>query len=159
MLDSANVFLQKSEPVIHLLHSVLVSQLRDLLVRFVKPTAILSCSKLHHVDFTSLCNHLEDSELFVAHDAAEYISNCTQQLALHQFYVSVRQFYVVACSYMVKRYPFDDELLRNAAVANTAERNKHVFASVKYFADRFQCGFSAVNRIRTVCWTNYSLNF
>jgi hAT family C-terminal dimerisation region len=143
VFDSANVFLQKSEPVIHLLHSVLVAQLRDLFVRFVKPTAILSCSKLHDVDFTSRCNQLDDSELFVGHDVTDYINNCTQEeLALPQFYGSVRQFYAVACSYMVKRYPFDDELLMNAAVANIAERDKQVFRSVKYFADRFQWLFS-----------------
>jgi hypothetical protein len=148
IFDSANVYLQKDEPVIHKLHSVLCSQLRDLLVRFVKPSVITSCSKLHNVDFDVCNNQLGDDDLFIGHETSEYINNYKTKLALTQFYSSVRQFYMEACRYMIKKFPYNDELLMHAAVANVEDRSNARFTSVLYFIKRFPFLISSADENR-----------
>jgi len=131
------MFLQRDEPVIHKLHSVLCAQLRDLLIRFVKPSVITSCPRVQEVDFTVASNQLADEDLFVGSDTSEYISTCSTELALTQFYSSVRMFYEVACKYMIMKFPYDDTLLMHASVADIAERSNKSFSSLKYFVQRF----------------------
>lgn len=137
LFDNANVYLQKGEPVIHKLHSVLCAQLRDLLIRFVKPRVITSCPQVQEIEFTVESNQLPDEDLFVGNDTSEYINTCSTELALTQFYSSVRTFYEVACKYMIMKFPYNDTLLMHASVADIEERSNKSFSSVKYFVQRF----------------------
>ena len=49
VFENANAFLQKDEPVIHILHDVLISQLSDLLAHLLTPEKILSPKLLTHI--------------------------------------------------------------------------------------------------------------
>ena len=90
-------FYRKTNLFIHLLHSVLQSQLRLLLIRFIKSSIILPASLLSNIDFCNRHNQLDDEDLFVGNDVREYISDRANQLALAQFYASVHSFYEEAC--------------------------------------------------------------
>ena len=95
IFNNANVYLQKDEPVIHKLLSVLCAQLRDVL----KPH-VHECRRL--ISLLQATNWLMKI-WFVGTDTSEYISTCSTELALTQLYSSVRIFYEVACKYMITK--------------------------------------------------------
>ena len=56
-----------------------------------------------------------------------------------EFYSSVRQYYVKGVEYVLKKFPFHDQLLKHAEVVDVAKRGDASFESVKFFMDRFPC--------------------
>ncbi|XP_072173823.1 uncharacterized protein [Diadema setosum] len=123
IFEEANVLLQRDEPCIHLLHDVMCGQLRRLLVRFVKPEVVASVpeSKVYEVDFHSEANLKSDDDLFIGHQPRQFIQE-NRDCDVELFYRSVRQYYVAACEYMIKSYPFKDPVLVNAEIINVAKR-------------------------------------
>ena len=55
------------------------------------------------------------------------------------FYQGVRQYYVAACKYMIKKFPFNDEVLLHAEIADISKRQSKAFDSVLFFTLRFPC--------------------
>ena len=91
VFDIANQALQKDEPVIHVLHSVLTDQLKDLLMRFVLPKVMCeNANALHKVPFAERVYQVEDSNLFVGTDASDFIIEHKSQLIKKSFYESFR---------------------------------------------------------------------
>lgn len=138
IFDNANLFLQREEPAIHVVLSVLEDQLRQLMVRFVKPASILSASKMTEISFNDRKNQLEDEDLFVGEEVTAFI-NSADTLDRAAFYESVRRFYEEACRYMLKKFPYNDEMLYHARVADPNQRANVSFNSFKYFINQFPC--------------------
>lgn len=103
LFEESNVLLQKDEPCIHRLHSVMCDQLRELLIRFVKPEVIASNTTVYEVDFANSSNQKSDDELFVGRAVREFIRDHGQECDTSGFYKSVRNYYVAACTYMIKQ--------------------------------------------------------
>ena len=140
VFDIANQALQKDEPVIHVLHSILTDQLKDILMHFVLPKVMCeNANALHKVPFAERVYQVEDSNLFVGADASDFIIEHKSQLDTKSFYESVRAFCVAAVAYMVEKFPYNDPVLINACVANISERQNANWDSLRYFVTRWKC--------------------
>ena len=111
LIEQANVTLQKEEPCIHSMHRTLTKQLREILVRFIKPELVYDVTK---VDYTNKSTHKSDQGLFIGNAARDCI-NAMPDLDL---YANVRNFYMTATKYMLKTFPCGDELLLHAKVVD-----------------------------------------
>ncbi|KAJ8050614.1 Zinc finger BED domain-containing protein 5 [Holothuria leucospilota] len=134
LFEKANCVLQHEEPHIHKLRRVLERQLKEIMVRFVKPCILKGdCTQ---VDFLCKNNQKSNEDLFIGNDARKFIisENITNT---ENFYENVREFYSAACSYMVKTFPYHDEVLFHAEVADPSVRQEKSFESLNYFVTRF----------------------
>ena len=136
LFDAANVVLQKEEPCIHIMHKILLNQLSDLLIRFIKPEIIASAKLLTDIDFHDHANQKDDEDLAIGAEAREFIEH-NSTLPVKMFYDNVRDYYATACDYMLHKFPYGDELLLNASVADVNERQSKSFKSVRYFVKRY----------------------
>lgn len=56
-----------------------------------------------------------------------------------EFSETVRKYYATATSFIAKKFPLDDPLLKNAIVADMSYRQSAKFIELKYFIDKFPC--------------------
>ncbi|KAJ8048361.1 Zinc finger BED domain-containing protein 5 [Holothuria leucospilota] len=134
LFEKANCVLQHEEPHIHKLRRVLERQLKEIMVRFVKPCILKGdCTQ---VDFLCKNNQKSNEDLFIGNDARKFIisENITNT---ENFYENVREFYSAACSYMVKTFPYHDEVLFHAEVVDPSVRQEKSFESLNYVVTRF----------------------
>ena len=140
LFEEGNLLLQKEEPVIHLMHSILTKQLRNLFVRFIKPEVITkNKDRLHSIDMMSQDNQVADEKLFIGNSAREYLSKNMERIQLNKFYDSVRRFYVTSSRYMCVKFPYDNELLIKAKVLQISTRQEADFDDLLYFVNRYPC--------------------
>lgn len=136
VFNSVNLFLQQDAPAIHLLRRNLNGLLTDLLVRFVQPCSIQSEStSLSSVEFKKRKYQKGNEDLVIGAKARAYLkeNDCDEQM----FYNSVREFYMAACSYIIRKFPLDDEFLQHAEVVDISLRMKVSYSSLEYFVRRF----------------------
>ena len=134
LFEHANVALQKEEPCIHSMHRTLLKQLREILVRFIKPEFLIN--DITKVDFTNTSSHKSSQGLFIGNAARDLIMTMPD-LDLTSFYVNVKNFYMAATKYMLKKFPYGDELLLHAEVVDPKLKMTKDFSSLRYFTDRF----------------------
>ena len=84
-------------------------------------------------------NQKENADIFISQAAKKFLYGNKEQLNVDNFYNSVRNYYMAACSYIVKKYPYDNELLINASVTDIDKRPGASFSSLKYFTELFPC--------------------
>lgn len=135
---SVNVFLQQEQPVIHKLHRKLKDLFMDLVVRFVKPTAIPSGCSLSSLNFEKLKNQKDSQDLVIGAKTRSYIKEaCIEDNVLAKFYLDVRQCYINSCKYVKEKIATDDEFLKHAEVAEVTARKSQTFSSVQYMLTQF----------------------
>ncbi|MGH0123237.1 UNVERIFIED_CONTAM: hypothetical protein FKN15_011702 [Acipenser sinensis] len=61
------------------------------------------------------------------------------ELISGQFYKDARQFFSSAAHYMIRKFPFGDEVLVHAAVADIHKRQAVSSRSLMFFINRFAC--------------------
>lgn len=81
-------------------------------------------------------HQLPDDELSIGQDTQTFIKS-QANLPLGAFFRDVRKYFTV--EYMLSKFPYGDELLRHAAVADISRRKTAKFSSLTYFIDRFPC--------------------
>ncbi|XP_069109729.1 uncharacterized protein [Argopecten irradians] len=134
VFDNANQLLQNEKPCIHILHSVLQGLLQSILTRFVKPTVLIGSPE--SVNFKDRDNQKEDSNLFIGVEARAFIQD-NPNLDTDAFFKAVRAYFCAVCTYMCKNFPFGDEVLVNARVADITQRKDIEFNAVNFFVQRF----------------------
>ena len=136
LFEKANVILQKDAPQVHLLHGILTEQVMDIFTWFLKPTAMVDEDfkpySLHMIAYKDKSQQKDDSNLFIGSEAKDYIEANGSKLRLTEFYSSVRNYYTATCNYMLSKFPYQDEVLINAAVADISTRLKQDFNSVRF---------------------------
>ena len=137
VFDTINILLQKDEPCVHLMHSTLVNQLKSILNMFVKPDVMNAVQDITKVVYQSPQNQKDDNNLFVGHKSKRFIADHSDQVELPTFYSSVRRYYMKTVEYMLKKFPYQDLVIRHAAVADMSGTAQ--FASVEYFTTLFPC--------------------
>ena len=145
LLDAISVFeaintkLQCDAPMVHVLKPELEKFFKNLLLRFVKPSAMLYKSGLD-VDFMSPYNVQTSDSLIIGDRARAYIRNPENKLKeekIQDFNTCVVKFFQVSCSYLKKKLPFSDPLLLHARVADPARQVECTFSNIDYFLTRF----------------------
>ena len=143
---SINTMLQTEQPLIQCTKSLLLKFFRQILVRFVKPSALLYKSA-SDVDLDQACNIKDDKEILLG-NASDTVTQLKEEKK-KEFLSSARKFYLTSAKYLKAKLPFQDELLQHAEVADPAKQLEAKFSSVAYFLRRFPCmlpeGASAVD--------------
>lgn len=137
--DVINTELQCDEPKVHVLRSRLQRLLHKLLLRFVKPSAMLYKDVLE-VDVHSSYNIKHDKELMIGQQAKDFMDSPRSKLRpekIEEFYTNVKNFYKSAVKYIKEKLPFKDEVLRHAEVVNTMKQTEALYSSLDFFLKRF----------------------
>ena len=72
---------------------------------------------------------LPDDELSIGHETHAFIRS-QDNLQLEGFFSDVRKYFTTAVDYMVSKFPYGDELLQHAAVADISRRQTVTFSSL-----------------------------
>ena len=146
MFDETNLLLQRDEPCIHLLNRKLNALLRDIMLRFLKPSVISSSDNLTNIRYELKENQKDNKDIIIGTSTREYINSNTvtdkevlSAADVDSFYLTVRRYYQAACSYVIKTFPLDDQLLKHAEILDIDLRQQKNFESVQYFVTRFPC--------------------
>jgi hypothetical protein len=142
VFDNVLCRLQTEEPMIHLLRGTLHSLMRNILTRFVKPSA-MNGKPLNEVDYKVAYNQKSDNELVIGEAAKKFVdekeTNHLRESRIKEFYSNVRQYFVSACDYIKKSLPLDDPVLVHAEVADTEKRLTVKASSLEFFIKKFPC--------------------
>lgn len=92
------------------------------------------------VDFVSKTNQLSDKELMVGFTTKQVLTRLQEEVEpsrIKKFYTGVRAFFTGCLTYVVDKFPWDDELLQHACFIDFEKRKTCSFLSVEYFLRRF----------------------
>ena len=138
-----NQFLQREEPLIHVLQPQLLKLLQNVLSKYVKPTVLaesLSSTGLSTVDFKNPANHVADEYLSVG-----FITKQTLKALLNEGDISSYQYskFFYKSIFNSSNRIFDKvvslfELLIHATWLIFESRLEKSFVSVQYFVDRYK---------------------
>lgn len=135
VFDKANIILQSQAPHVHILRSLLTDMLKELLVKFVKPSVIKTTPVLD-IKYNIATNQKSDEDVLVGCNASRIVATLTDTDRA-KFYTSVRNFFKLSCDYIVLKFPLENEILKHAEVANVKNIENASFKSVKFFIDKF----------------------
>ena len=92
---------------------------------------------LAEVKYKEMENQKENADIFNGQSTKKFLCDNTEQLNVGNFYL-VRNYYMAACSFIIKKYPYDNELLINASVIDIDKRAGAFFSSLTFSS---QSGF------------------
>ena len=140
-----NQFLQREEPLMHVLQPQLENLIKNVLGKFVKPAVLVECLRaggLSSVDFKNSINHVDDEKLVVGFMTKQTIVKLLREgdISAHQhatFFKAVKAFLVRATEYLLQWCPLEDELLLHATWLDFERRLDKSFLSVEYFVLKY----------------------
>ena len=149
----ANQFLQREEPLIHILQPELLNLLKKILGKLVKVAVISHClsgGTLVSVDYKAVSNQVTDKDLLIGFITKQTVNRLYQEgdITNHQlskFYKAARVFFMCATEYLLKWCPLQDELLASATWLTFEQRLEKNFLSVEYFVHRYPSIFSDID--------------
>ena len=149
-----NQFLQREEPLIHVLRPQLEKLLKNVLGKFIKPEVIAEGLKnvdgLLSVDYMNTNNHVTDDKMVIGFVTKQTVNRLLAEgdISAHKlstFYNATRAFFIRATEYLLKWCPLKDELLINATWLDFENRLQKSFPCVEYFVLKYQHIFSGMN--------------
>ena len=156
VFNEANKFLQREEPLIHVLQRQLYSLLKKVLGKFVKPSVLVAGIQkeaLLAVDFHDPSNQVSDCDLVIGIVTKQSLQKLFDEGDISEnqrkhFYQAVRVFFVCATEYLLKWCPFKDELLSHVVWVGFESRLEKTFSSVEYIVHRYHTLFPGLNMDR-----------
>ncbi|KAG0416215.1 hypothetical protein HPB47_006602 [Ixodes persulcatus] len=136
IFERVNCQLQSQAPQVHLLQSLLVQLLRDLMARFVNPSAMKACASPLEVPYQDLKNQKADEDLILGSRTLSVVEGLPTS-DKQQFFSAVRQYFAVACDYIRHKFPLEDATLKKAEVANLKFLSSASFKSLGFFIESF----------------------
>lgn len=136
IFERVNCQLQSQAPQVHLLQSLLVQLLRDLMARFVNPSAMKACASPLEVPYQDLKNQKADEDLVLGSRTLSVVEGLPTS-DKQQFFSAVRQYFAVACDYIRHKFPLEDATLKKAEVANLKFLSSASFKSLGFFIESF----------------------
>lgn len=122
------------------LKSKLEKLLKSLLMRFVRPSAMIYKNVLE-VDFKTPSSIKQSTELIIGHQAGTFLTNPEKNHLrserIEEFYTSVVKFFKVSCSYIKSKLPLKDPLLDRIQVVDPAKQLEARFSDLEYFLKKF----------------------
>ena len=122
VLTNANKFLQREEPLIHVLHAQLKSLFKKVMGKFVKPLSIAdveSRNELSSFRFDDESHHLALTDIWIGFQTKQVLSKALNSGDINEhicgkFLAAAKSFFVKVATYLQKWCPVDDDLLVNA---------------------------------------------
>ena len=140
----ANQFLQREEPLIHVLQPQLLSLFKKVLGKFIKPSILsvhFKSGTLSSLDY-STTNQVDNKDLCIGFLTKQTVTRLHEEgdisdTQFRNFFEAVRKFLVGAADYLLRWCPFEDDLLVHATWLDFEQRLQKNFPSVEYFVHRF----------------------
>ncbi len=141
----ANQFLQKEEPLVHVLQPQLLSLLKKIFGKFIKPSVLsvhVNSDTLVNVSFSDMSNQLADKDLAIGFLTKQTLNQLYEEGDISEvqkksFYKAARHFLMSAVDYLIKWCPFNEELMTHATWLDFERRLEKNFDSVEYFVHKF----------------------
>eukprot|EP00057_Strongylocentrotus_purpuratus_P020198 XP_011674672.1 PREDICTED: uncharacterized protein LOC105443327 [Strongylocentrotus purpuratus] len=138
LFNKLNLELQEEAPQINLLRQKFQDFLRDVLIRFVKPAAVVGASSLQECAYKDKSNQKDDKDLVVGQNVKELLANSKfSDNQRKEFYESVRKYFVAVTDYVIAKFPLEDEVICHAQVTNPGKRLDVSFSSLSFFCHKF----------------------
>lgn len=149
-LTNANKFMQREEPLIHVLNAHLKSLLKKVMGRFLKPSSISvadSRNELSSFPIEEESHHLSPSNIWIGFQTKQLLSRLLNGGDINEhtygkFFEAAKSFLVTVVNYLQKWCPLNDDLLLNAEWLDFTKRQQVSFTSVEYFIFNFPNLFS-----------------
>ena len=111
--DAYNAFLQSKEPLVHLLQDSPLNLCKALLSRFIKPNLIAQSDDILSSDIEDFKNYKEYSSIHIGFSTKQYAlsKDLIGSLKYTRFLREAQQFYIKACSYLLKSMPVLHDLI------------------------------------------------
>jgi len=142
VFDHVLLTFQADEPQIHLLRRALVKLIRNLLVRFVKPAAMVS-NTVEEVNYKVPYNIKDNQDIVIGEDAQEFMrrkeEHHLRDKRIEEFYTAVKLYYTTLVDYLKEKLPLKDQLLKHAEVADVNLRASTSSCSLRYFLEKYPC--------------------
>ena len=141
--DHFNLFLQRDAPQIYILYQQTIQLLIKLFSKFLKASVIQEYKdRLNEVPFSEKNNQIEDSKLFTGIVTSSEIHKSLESGEItdqdvRKFYLSVRQFYTTAVSYIMKWFPLNDNVVKDSQFVDFEVKEQCHFAMVCTFVKRY----------------------
>ena len=138
-----NMFLQREEPIISLLHGQINEFLLRLACKFLTVAAVRpEGASVTDIDYANPANHLPASGIHMGMATKMKLDKLLNDGDISEndakkFYRAVLKFYQTAFSYATERLPHCDALLMNAKLINFIERENVNLSQMEYFISRF----------------------
>ncbi|KAH8042271.1 hypothetical protein HPB51_021355 [Rhipicephalus microplus] len=110
--------------------------LRDLLARFVNPSAIKACSSPLEVPYQDLKNQKANEDLVLGCRTLS-VAKGLRASKKQEFFSTVRKYFTVTCDYIRHKFSLKNETLNKAEVANLKFLNDASFTSLRFFVESF----------------------
>ncbi|KAK0050591.1 hypothetical protein Bpfe_019928 [Biomphalaria pfeifferi] len=137
--DEFNTYFQSEEPKIHLLQSKLQILVKSLLIRYMKPSALLGV-RVTEVDNLNKANLKDNEDLHLGQAASDFMERKNEvhlrEEKLNLFYDGVKAFFNAAVEYLKVKLPLNEELLRHMEV-DVFKQTSSSSASLDYFLKRY----------------------
>ena len=150
MFDEVLLGLQSEEPKIHLMRRMLHKLIRNILKRFVKPSAMISKS-VDEVSYKLSYNVKANSDLIIGEDATKFIAdkdqNCLKPRRIEEFFEGVVTYFQTLCDYLMVKLPLNDPLLAAAEVVDVELQSSSKLSDIHFFMDRYPCLISTTKDI------------
>ena len=148
-----NQFLQREQPLIHVLQPQFAKLLQSILEKYVKPVVLaesLKTNSLSSVDFRNSVNLVDDDCLVIGFMTKQTIKKCLDEgdVSTHQyslFFKAVKAFLTRAIEYLLLWCPLNDKLLAHATWLDFEHRLEKNFLSVQYFVLQYPKIFPEMN--------------
>ena len=113
--------------------------LKVYLLNFVNADLVNGSDDVTTIDYSSPSNHKPDEELSIGQQASRYLSTIQDECepsAIAQFYKSVKLEYIAAVDKLLKKFPFNCEMLRAVRLLNPNSRLQLTEREVLAVAER-----------------------
>lgn len=142
-----NLFLQREDPVIPLMHEAMIDLIVTLIGRVLKPDVVAEFRLQPTAGFAQQVvnaqNQLHDDQLFLGFIVRGKLLTLLDGGAISQkeyddFLLAARAFHIQGALYALKWLPIEDAILRHAGVFSLHHKSKFSFSSVVMLVNRFQ---------------------
>ncbi len=155
-LHITNQLLQREETLIHALQPQLISLLKKVLGKFIKPQILaqsIRSSQLFTFDYKDVSNQVIDKELVVGYITRQKANKLFEdgdisELKYKLFFRAAREYLIRATVYMLAWFPLQDELLCNATWIDFDHRLEKHFSSVEFFVHKYPLLFPEMDMDR-----------
>ena len=139
VFTSLNLLLQREHPTIFLIPTEIRSFLKKVFSKFVTVRAIKEAQDVTEVDFTSIANQLDDTNITIGIARLKKLldDGDISERQERIFYKAVRSFFIDAASEALQKLPFSDEVLNHCKFVNFEVKDDCTFSSVEYFCARY----------------------
>ncbi|CAC5402734.1 unnamed protein product [Mytilus coruscus] len=126
ILNDFNVMFLAGESMIGNLHTEVVRLLRKMMGKFVTTSTITAQSDITKIDFRCTDNQQDNTRIAVGMKVRVFLSD-NDDLApqtVNNFFSTVREFYCTMTETMIKKFPFQDKVLRGISFLNPLSKDK-----------------------------------